>query len=193
MFWPGYLACIAFTDEAASCTVVACSRCLESIGTARDKSNLHSGFASSHFFFRRLHVPQPVLVRLANCCFYVRWVMKRCHRTYPLPLLQLHLYPSPGQLGCICVFESSRVTRTTHGGMRHGRCTTVNRLGWGRVTMLQSLVVALRHFARLCGPPSLRLGPIQRRKGSLLGTSHTRGSGLVHGVEQARLMIWSCR
>jgi hypothetical protein len=31
--------------------------------------DIHSGFASSHFFFRLRHVPQPVLVRLANCLF----------------------------------------------------------------------------------------------------------------------------
>lgn len=33
----------------------------------RKETNLHSGLASSHFFLRRLHVPQPVLVRFANC------------------------------------------------------------------------------------------------------------------------------
>jgi len=31
--------------------------------------HIHSGFASSHFFFRLRQVPQPVLVRLANCLF----------------------------------------------------------------------------------------------------------------------------
>ena len=30
---------------------------------------LHQGFASSHFFLRRLHVRQPVLVLCANCLF----------------------------------------------------------------------------------------------------------------------------
>jgi hypothetical protein len=34
-------------------------------------SSVHSGFASSHFFFRLRHVPQPVLVRCANGLFLV--------------------------------------------------------------------------------------------------------------------------
>lgn len=64
---PRHLVGITFADEATALAVVALM-VISMYPRAVAAMNAHSGFDSSHFFLRRRHVPQPVLVRLANCC-----------------------------------------------------------------------------------------------------------------------------
>jgi hypothetical protein len=55
---------------------------------SQGRIDVHSGFASSHFFFRFRHVPQPVLVRLANCLFL--FLASRC---WTAPMLRSAEFP----------------------------------------------------------------------------------------------------
>lgn len=74
---------IAFTHDGVLFAVHACP----SIRPCRPKTtaaHLHRGLASSHFFFRFLHVKQPVLVRPLVTLLAVRLGVRGCFRGRPL-------------------------------------------------------------------------------------------------------------